>query len=488
VKGNLIVNVKSKSLRAYCRHLAWALPLSLLGLLVPVALTGCGSSGAATSEDSEKPLEVSVVYPERTDLTRVVEQPGELIPIEQTPIYTKIAGYAKEVKFDRGDRVKKGTLLVELDVPEEDRKLKVLEAQAIKADAELLQAKENAEAAHAATEASAAEINAKQATIHASEAEVKRWEAEYKRATKLVKSGTYDGQTGDEQLKQYESSKATLEESNAKWLQAKALDKQAIANFHKAQADVKVAEAGVSVAYTAVKQWEDWLGYKYIRAPYDGVITQRNVHEGHFLQPSNEIQPGPTNDLLHPLFYMMRTEIMRVTVDVPEMDAVWVRDGDKAIVQLQAMPDREFIGTVTRNSRSLDKGSRTLRVEIWLDNKNNELTPFQYAKVRIMAKLPKTTMLPQMAIQSDIMSQGGTPYCFVVENGKAVKYLLKMGARCVEGTQVMQKQRPGSNTWEDFTGKEAVIVTNPGALVDGQDVEVKAADSKAEGTKVAGAT
>ena len=477
MKGNLIVNTKSKSFLARCWHLAWAIPALLLGLLVPLALTGCGSSGAATAseEEANKPVEVDTVYPERMDMTRVVEQPGELIPYEQTPIYTKIPGYAKEVKYDRGDRVKKGTLLVELYVPEVETQLLVLEAKVTQAEADLVQAKENKEAAFAATEAADAEISAKLASVKSAEADVKRWQAEEERSRRLVKAGTYDQQTADEQLKQLRASEAHLEETHANWMTAKALYKQSMASFHKAEADVQVADAGVKVAKASVTQWKDWLSYKDIKAPYDGVIVQRNVHEGHFLQPSNETQSGPTADYLHPLFVMMRTNIMRVTLDVPEMDAVWVKDGDKAIVKLQAMPNRDFIGTVTRNSRALDKGSRTLRVEVWLDNKDDVLTPFQYAKVKIMAKLPNAVRLPPGAILSDIMAQNGTPYCFMVENGKATKWLLETGARCEEGTQVTRKKRPGSNEWEEFTGKEAVIVSNPGALVDGQDVQAKAA-------------
>src|SRR5208282_5258593 len=103
---------------------------------------------------------------------------GFLRPYEQTPIYTKIAGFAKEPKFDIGDRVKKGELLVELYVPEVVQDLRVKAAKVDQAKADLQQAKEAALAAKAGREAARADIEAKLAAIRSVDAQVQRWRAE----------------------------------------------------------------------------------------------------------------------------------------------------------------------------------------------------------------------------------------------------------------------------------------------------------------------
>ena len=201
---------------------------------------------------------------------------------------------------------------------------------------------------------------------------------------------------------------------------------------------------------------------------YDGVITLRNVHEGHFLQPSNS---GSTSKAAEPLFVMMRTDIMRCTVEVPELDAVLVKEHDKAIVRFQALPGVEFTGEVTRFSYSLDDHSRTLRVEIHLKNPDG-VPPGMYGNVTILTKLKNAWTLPASAIMSDILADGDRDYCFMVEGGKARKTFLKTGTKGDEGVQILSKQR-GQGKKEEISGKELVIITNPKALQDGQDVDLQ---------------
>ena len=99
--------------------------------------------------------------------------------------------------------------------------------------------------------------------------------------------------------------------------------------------------------------------------------------------------------------------------------------------------------------------------------------PFMYAHVTILATVNDAWTLPPEAVMTDILNNGGRPYCFVIENGKAQKLLLQVGATCNEGVQVLRKQRPGSRVWENFTGKEVVVTTNNKSLQDGQEIRVK---------------
>ena len=523
--------------------------------LLPLASTGCHHEKPA-----EKPsgVEVGTTNPVRKNLTREVQQPGYLRPFEQTPIYTKLGGFAKEPNYDIGDRVRKGALLVEIDVPEVVTELEVKKTKIDLAKADRDQAVENARAAKAAEQSAEADVAAKKAVIESAEAEVLRWKGEADRGAVLLKKGLYDQSTLDQDVNQWRSSIARKAEAEANHGSAKANLVRAGAFWKKTLADIEVADANIKVAQAAHKQWADWLDYRYIIAPFDGVVTLRNVHSGHFLQPANS---GSTSKAAEPLFVMMRTDTMRCVVDVPELDAVLVKDSDKAIIRFDAMPGVEYVGIVKRNSGSLDERARaTLRVEIWLDNptgatvnytasekgvitsvdptppnggsgypanttiplviaggKNagiggvvnattnsdgvvinytlstpgtrykpggklnaatisNVYRPYMYAHVTILGEVKNAWTVPAEAVQSDILANNGRSYCFVVENGKARKLFVQVGARCNEGVQILRKQRPGSARWDEISGKEVVVTTNTKALQDGQALRVKASE------------
>jgi HlyD family secretion protein len=445
-----------------------ALALACLAV-VPLTATGCHRS-AAVAEEKAQSVEVGTTSPLRKDLTRVVFQPGHLRSYESTPIYSKISGFALEPKVDKGDLVKKGELLVELYIPEVIQDLKVKAAKVDQAKADLEQAKEAAKAAKAQVEAMNADIDAKKSMIKSAEAQVARWQAEETRSKRLVVNGTFDQQTADEIVKELRTSEAKRDEAKANVEAASAMSRKASANYGKSNADITVAVANVAVAEAMHDQWRDWISYAKITAPYDGIVTERHVHTGHFLQSSNS---GSTSKGADPLFIVKRIDIMRCTVEVPELDAMLIRCGDKASIHLEALPGQELEGTVSRTSGALDDHSRTLRVEIDVPNPKRTLLPQMYAHVKILPKIPNTWTLPPEAVLNDILSDGDRSYCFVVEEGKARKLFLQVGAHCDDGLQILRKQRSGQPGWEEITGKEVVVTTNNQALQDGQQVQLK---------------
>ena len=101
-----------------------------------------------------------------------------------------------------------------------------------------------------------------------------------------------------------------------------------------------------------------------------------------------------------------------------------------------------------------------------------------YANVTILAKLRNAWSLPPAAVMNDILANGDPSYCFVVEDGKAHKMFLQVGARCGEGLQVLRKQMAGNDKWEDITGQESVVVVNNTALQEGQAVQIRASEAR----------
>jgi HlyD family secretion protein len=418
----------------------------------------------------------------------MILQPGYAKPYEQTPIYARVPGYVGEVNVDIGDQVRgprhdaegkeiePGTLLAKLRVPELEKDVKAKEARVGQASAQVKQA-------DASYEAAKANVKTTEAMVARSEAEYKRWTSELKRGEKLATGLVYDKQTLDEVLYQKEA-------ANAGWEQAKAGVKESEARRDKAKADVDAARESLLVAQADRDQAQVWLNYRDIRAPYDGVITLRTVHTGHFLQTSSS---GSTNKSAEPIFNIVRPDILRITVQVPEYDAPLVKEGAKAVVRFQGLKDEEIAGKVTRTTEILDNEARTLKVEIHLPNPDRKLRPGMkadavikdadrklrpgmYVNVAIKVETPKVWTLPGDAIFTD----GEKSYCFIVdqEKGKAIKTALKTGVRNDSLVEVLKKQARSEHAkdqaWEDVTGSELIVAANPESLIDGQEVTVAA--------------
>jgi HlyD family secretion protein len=449
--------------------------IAALGLL---AVSGCfhKSEAAGPKADIKSAVSaVTIVKPARQTIVRLIEQPGYIRPYEQTPIYSKIAGYVQDVKVDRGSQVKKGDLLVKLWVPEMEQDVRAKEARVKQTMAEVTQSEEGLKAAEANVATATALVNEAGAGVSQAEADYQRWKAEFERGQELLARHVYDKQTLDEARNQFQQSDAGRAKAVAKRYSAEAALVESRAKRDKAKADVEAVRAKLDVAKAELGQAHAWLDYRDIRAPYDGVVTARNIHTGAFLQSSSS---GSTNKSAEPLFVMMRMDIMRVTVQVPEYDAVFVKEGVPATVRFQALPSQEFTAKVTLISWSFDDRARTLMAEIHLPNTaSGELRPGMYANTTIRVELPNVLTLPTEAILTD----GAKSYAFRVVNGKAERTDLRPGIRNDRLVQVLAMQGPSPQPgepgpWQSLTGAEAFVATNPGALLDGQAVEVKPAD------------
>src|SRR5262249_41622385 len=154
---------------------------------------------------------------------------------------------------------------------------------------------------------------------------------------------------------------------------------ESAAKLGKARADIAVAEAHLQVAKQNRDQAKTLLQYAKLTAPFDGVVTRRNVATDHFVQPA-------TGTKAEPLFVIERRDIVRIFVEVPEADTGWVNKGAAARIRVQALQGQEFAGQVTRTSYSLDRTARTLVAEIDLPNSKDQLRPGMYVLATITAQ------------------------------------------------------------------------------------------------------
>jgi HlyD family secretion protein len=463
------------------RSSLYGVAIAVAGVGLTSVSTGCGSKAPANvpavDAKAAGTLEVSVIKPTRETITRLIEQPGYIEAYYETPIYSKIPGYALEPKVDRGYYVKEGDLLLQLDVPEMEADLKAKEARVKQATAEIKLAEEDLKAWAANVATAEAVVKEANAAVSEVEAGCRRWEAEWVRAKNLLTKNVFDEQTRDEALNQLQQSQALCVKAKAHVQSVDAALIESKAKQNKAAADVEASKAKELVCESDRDFAKAMLNYRNIPAPFDGVVTQRTVRKGDFLQSSSS---GSNNTTAKPIFVVMRRDIMRVTVQVPETDAKFVQEGLPATVRFSALNDEEIHGNVTLISWAVDNHARTLIAEIHLKNsyvirngkKEDLLRAGNYANVTIAAQLPNVLTLPNEAVLSD---EGGRPFCFIVENGKAIRTNLRVGVRTNRVTEILQKRERSSNgdgkgKLVDFTGNEEIIAKNASAIFDGQAV------------------
>jgi RND family efflux transporter MFP subunit len=125
-------------------------------------------------------------------------------------------------------------------------------------------------------------------------------------------------------------------------------------------------------SYVATQQYERVL------APYDGMITVRNLHPGALVGSAS------ASNTSTPAIYEMATlKPLRVYVYLPQPMSPFVRNGDRAVVTVSEYPERDFVGTVTRHPEALDQNTRTMQIEVDLPNDDLALYPGMYATVKI---------------------------------------------------------------------------------------------------------
>jgi RND family efflux transporter MFP subunit len=365
-----------------------------------------------------------VVKPERTTVRLSIKRPGYNIEAYQsTRVYAKISGYIGKWHVDIGDLVRRGALLAELYVPEMEVDVQQKEAAAKQADTE---------------------IRLAQANVDRAQAELAFKKSQFERFSRLGQS-VLDKENIAEARYTFDAGQAALA---------------------KAQAEVAVAEARLEVARKTRDYAKEILLYAKITAPFDGVITERNVNDGDFVQPVS----GKKGE---PLFVIEQVDPVRVFVHVPEREAVWIQGGDAALVRSASRPDQEYRGKVTRTSRALNPTTRTLKTEIDLPNLKRELLPGMYVDITVFAERRDVWALPASAV----VVEDEKRYCYRLEAGKAVRTPLKLGLRGDKLVEVLQQQTrsPGTDTegtWQDITGAEEIIRSGAAGLKDGQTVQV----------------
>ncbi len=169
------------------------------------------------------------------------------------------------------------------------------------------------------------------------------------------------------------------------------------------KAAVGVAQSNIAAQQALVRVLQQQKAYQQVAAPFDGVITQRNVDNGSL------VQAGTTF-----MFTLMHSDVIRVQVTVPQDAAFGVVPGVEALVRIPELPDQPFPGKVTRIANALAPGTRTLLAEIDVPNPTGVLSPGLYCTVEL--HIPRKT--PSMLVPAEaVVADRNGLHVAVVRNG-----------------------------------------------------------------------
>jgi RND family efflux transporter MFP subunit len=319
--------------------------------------------------------------------------PATTLGFEAANIYARASGYVLKRYVDIGDHVKAGQLLAEITAPEIEDQI----------------------AQYQNTGA------AGQATALQNQAQGALDRVTWARNAVLVKEGWVTLQQGD---------------VDAYTLQAQ----------HHA---TNAAHYNAAATQAQLAYYNQQKIYQKVVAPFDGVITQRNIDVGSLITAD---AAGGTS-----MFSMTQNAVIRVWIYVPQDDAFGVKPGIEAVVRVPAMPNLTLHGKVTRTANALQPGTRTLLTEVDVPNPDGALQPGVYCTVEL--KIPRASPALIIPAPALIFNQHGTQVA-VVENG--VVHLHKITITTDYGTEV--------EVSEGVKAGDQVILQPPVNLADGDKV------------------
>ncbi len=452
-------------------HLRTAVFTASVWLVQAALVSGCHKPPPTGQLVRTEPL-VRLVKPELRTIVRTVGQPAFINAYEQTSVYAKVAGYVKQWHVDIGDNIKKDQPLVELFVPELVAEHDQKKAQVVQDEVLIKVAEQIVDVSRGNLAVAAAQVDEAKSNVAKYQADVDRWTSEVKRLTGLVAEKVVDNQVLEESRKQLQASTAARNAANSAIESAKANQLARKAELDKSRVDVEAARAKAKVTQADERRAAALLGYTKITAPYDGVVVARHANTGDFVQPASgdESARRGSTDLsatrTAPIYIVARTDLVRIYVDVPEGDANFVTKGSKARVRIPAFQHAEVEAHVTRTSWSLNIQSRTLRAEIDLPNRERRLLPGMYAYGMVLIERPNVRAVPVAAVAE----LGNQHVCFLLEDGKAVKTPVQVGASDAAWVELTKKQVKGA--WTDIAGDERVIIGDLSEMTDGQPVKL----------------
>jgi len=327
---------------------------SVLSLL---AMAACHGNAPAPANDKAAPAQpptIEVVKVLAQPLRVTLSLPGELTPYQTVALYSRVTGFVKSIAVDRGSHVRAGQQLATIEAPE-------LVAQRSEAQSKLQSAEAQLAAIRSKADASAS---------------------------------TY------EKLKAASATPGVVAGNDVVLAQ-----KTAEAD----QSQIASAAQNVAAARDALESVSDMEAYLRITAPFSGVVTERNVHPGALVGPTGG--PGTAVAIVR----IVESNRLRLVIPVPEAYTGGVTTGTSVTFTVAAYPGQVFTGIVSRISQAVDVATRTMAVELDVNNADGRLAPGTFTQV----KWPVHRTAPSLLVPAEsVASTTGRTFVIRVRDGR----------------------------------------------------------------------
>src|ERR1035437_2882590 len=388
--------------------------LSCLVLVSTLLLASCSgpspsqAGSQAQPAASGSPQAVNVVAVESQKLNTTRPLPAQIIPYETVDIYPKVTGFIDTIRVDRGSHVRAGEVMIRLSAPE-------LLAQRAQAEASLQSA---------------------QSQLSAAQAKLASDEGTYQHLSAAAKT---PGVVAGNDLQVAE--------------QGAAADR----------AQVEAATNNIRAAQDALRSVQQLESYLEIRAPFNGVVTLRNLHLGALVGPASGT-PGA-----QPIVQVEDLDRLRLVVPVPEAYTAGIREGQQAAFSVTAYPGRTFHAPAARIAPDGTQNTMTMAVELEVRNPDAQITPGSFATVEWPIQRSYPTMLvPSTAVTTDLQRT----FVIRVRQGKAEWVDVKTGVTVSGKTEVFGELQPG----------DIVVANATDAIRPGTSLSTRPVSSPAPGT------
>lgn len=366
--------------------------LSVCLLFAVASLVSCTRQQPVQARQENAAVSVATARVSSRNIQRIVQSVGTLFPLDETVISAEIEGKIEEVNADLGDSVAKGAVLARIS--DEEQKYLVLQTEA-----QLRMAMERVglrnEKDRITDVRESTEVRRAQADLFDSE-------QHFNRVRSLVDQGI--------------GSRSELDQAQARYNSARAAYDASINSARNLLQDIERSKAALQLQR---KKLRDTTVY----APFAGSIKERTVTPGSYVTPNA------------PLFTLVKTDPIRLRLEVPERMAPWIRNGQIAEVQVEAFEDRKFEGKVWRISPTVDQSKRTFVVEALIANPGNQLKAGSYARASLPTnKIDRVRLAPVRAVAYVF----GSNKAYVVKNGVVEARDVKLGDRFENEVEIVE--------------------------------------------------
>lgn len=335
---------------------------------------------------------VETARPTLKTIHRKLKLPGEVLPFEQAALFARVQGYLESIPVDRGAFVKAGDLLAKVAVPEIEKQL----------------AKEKAELGLCGPS-----IARDQAELRWRETIFKRLKDVAQKSPNLVNQDSLDDAEG---------------------------------RFETARAGLEVTRAREAVLRAEMERTQTQIDFGTIRAPFDGVVTER------WVDPGDLVQAASTK-----LLQVMRVDPVRVRIHIPQSDVPAVRPDSRAKVSIDELPGKTAEVPLARLFWALNRNTKTMAVELDVANQDRAIRPGMFAHVTVELEARENALVLPAA---SLVTEKKKASVFVVREGIARKVPIQVGFDDGIEFEVRQGIGPG----------DEVIVNGKNLVADGERV------------------